>query len=238
MAAKKASKVKPVSRDTGFSKLRSLACFDEVNRRLCEGYPLKEVAQYIQDEEKEYLEVKRESLIWTLDAYRNTIPKAQLLAKRMPPVFAKAAETVRKGLDELEELENLYKLQMQRIEIDRKNEKNIGKLLHTMTPEIKAAKDILSTIAQLKMDLGLSKRHLGQLDVDARVMADVQTRYAGKPSVTQVLNNAESRRKLLGLVDQVLALESKVEDAEIVDDEDENDPIDDLLGSEEDEDKP
>lgn len=229
MAGNNSGRVKPVSRDKSFAKLRAMQCFEEAHQMLCEGYPIKEVARFIQEDKQEYTEVKRDSLQWTLDAYRATIPKAQLVAKRMPTVFNKAAEQVRKGLDEIEELERLYQLQMERISIDAKNEKNINKLLPTMTAEIKAAKDIAVAIAELKMDLGLSKRHIGQLDVDTRVLAEVSHRYE-KPEVAKVMANAESRRKLLGIIDQMAVLttksmdsEGEVTEAELLDEDDEDD---------------
>jgi len=180
---------------------------------ICEGYPLKEVAHFIQEDKKEYTEIKRESLVWLLDDYRKTIPKAELIGRRMPPVFAKAANKVRESIDELEEMQKLYVKQMERLEIDLNNEKKIGKLLTSMPQEIKQAKDILQAIAQLKMDLGLSKRHLGQIDVDARVMADVQHRY-NNTEVVKVMENPESRRKLLGIAQQFLALTKKPIDVE------------------------
>ena len=56
----------------------------------------------------------------------------------------------------------------------------------------------------LKMDLGLSKRHLGQMDVEARLMADVAVRY-NKPEVQNVLSNPQSRKKVLNLVERLMS---------------------------------
>jgi hypothetical protein len=93
---------------------------------------------------------------------------------------------------------------MRRIEIDVQNENNIKKLLPTTGQEVRIAREILSTYADLKMDLGLSKRHLGQMDVDARVMADVALRY-NKTEVQAVLNDPQSRKKVLGLVERLMS---------------------------------
>jgi hypothetical protein len=54
------------------------------------------------------------------------------------------------------------------------------------------------------MDLGLSKRHLGKMDVDARVLADVAVRY-NKTEVHAVMSDAQSRKKVLSLVERLMS---------------------------------
>ena len=104
----------------------------------------------------------RESLIQTLKEFRGSIPPAMRAARVMPKAILEAREEVEKGLDELAALEDLYALQTQRMNIDGEVEKKIGKLIPTMTQEVRVAREILQTYADLKMDLGLSKRHLGR----------------------------------------------------------------------------
>jgi hypothetical protein len=181
-----------------------LICFDEVYSRILDGWPLSEVARFIQDIKKEATDLTRSGLIATLQDFRQTIPAAELTKKRLTPVYINAVKEVEEGLDELKEIEKLYKLQMRRIEIDVQNENNIKKLLPTTGQEVRIAREILSTYADLKMDLGLSKRHLGQMDVDARVMADVALRY-NKTEVQAVLNDPQSRKKVLGLVERLMS---------------------------------
>ena len=218
--AKTQRRTKVTGRESNFVKLRSMKCFDEVMKRLKDGLPLRELAAYIQDDCEEYTHVKRDSLLTILQEFRVTIPKAQLISKRLAPVFHKAADRVRKGVDEIEELEKLYAMQMGRIEIDSKNEKNIRKLLPTMPTEMKVATEILKTIAQLKMDLGLTTRHLGKVEVDARVLSEVQERYTN-PTLMQVLSNPESRQRLLSIADQFRSLTARTveaDDAEVLED--------------------
>jgi len=194
--------------DKGFSKLKALKCFDTVYHFICQGWVTAEVARYIQVEQKEYTEVTRPSLEVLLSEFRRTIPPAQLIKQRLPPVFKKAAEETRRGLDELKEYERLYHMQMERIDIDLKHERNVKKLFGTTVQEIRAARELLHDYAKLKMDLGLSKRHLGQLDIDTRIVADIATKYDSE-AVTTVMDSPESRRKVLGLAERVLALVGK-----------------------------
>jgi len=195
--------VKPRSRQQTFTKLRSLKCFKEVHSRLVAGWPIPEIVKFVQDVQHEYTDVTRTGLISVLKLYKKTIPAAELAERVASPLVMKAVHAVEEGIDELDEMQKLYKLQMERIQIDFNNEKSIKKLLPTMTQEVRVAREILNTYASLKMDLGLSKRHIGQLDIDARIVADTASRYEGE-SVGKVLDNPESRRKVLSMAQRLL----------------------------------
>jgi hypothetical protein len=212
MTMKKGDRVRPLSRDEGFQKLRSLRCFNEVYERILAGWSMSELARYIQEDRQEYAHATKQALMQTLQRFRDSIPPAQLVSKRMPPVFHKATEEVEAGIDELKELENLYKLQMDRIGIDLATEKGIKKLMPTMTQEVRVARELLSAIADLKMDLGLNTRHIGQVDVEAHLHADLQAKY-GKDSVKKVMADPEARRKVLNIAERILALPARTEKA-------------------------
>lgn len=193
---------KPRNRASRFKKLRALKCFDEVHRRILQGWQLPALARYIQEEEKEYLEISFESLVCALKDYRESIPPGELIQERMPQVFEKAAVEVQQGLDELTELEELYRTQRKRIDIDFALERSMGKLFPSMTQEMRTAREILSTIAELKMDLGLANRRLGTVDIDAHITAHVEGRYSN-PRLAAVLANPEKRQRLLGIAKQL-----------------------------------
>lgn len=211
-----AYRVKPRSRNSSvrFAKLKALACFKDVHTRILEGWPLSQIAKFIQVDRKEYTDVTGPSLVSVLAEYRSTIPAGTLIKQTpLSPIYNKAADTVEDGLDELAELDRLYEIQLKRINIDLANEEKIKKLLPSMTPEIRAAKDILMARAQLKMDLGLTDRHLGTAEVEVNVAAEAAQKF-GSPTVKQVLESDESRRKLLGIAERVLSVsKSKRADA-------------------------
>jgi hypothetical protein len=211
------SKFGPVSREAGFQKLRALRCFQEVHQKLVDGWGLTELAKWIQRDRREYTDVKRITLVHLLKDYRNSLPPGTLIERRMPSVFHKAAKRVKKGLDEVKELEDLVKFQKRRIRIDGGTEKKINKLLPTMTQEVRTLRECLQTLADVKMDLGLSKRHLGELNLDATLLADVVGRY-GNPAVAKVLQDPQSRQKVMGVAEKFLALaSSSEEDGDVVD---------------------
>jgi hypothetical protein len=176
-----------------------------------------ELARYVQEECKEYTHVTRQSLSDILKSYRNHLPPAMFIAKRMPQSFEKAAETVRKGIDELAELEKLYELQMRRIGIDENTEKKINKLMPTMTQEVRVAAEILGRIATLKQDLGLSEHHLGKLELEAKLHTEVEGKY-GSQAVIAVISDPQKRRKVLGLAERLLASSNKSKEDPELDD--------------------
>ena len=201
---KRSFRIRPVSRDGGHHRVRTLVCFQEVYGKILDGWPLSEIARYVQEIKKEALDLTRKGLVAALEDYRKTIPPAELTKKRLTPTYLAAAQEVEQGLDELQELKKLYLMQLGRIEIDVQNEKNIKKLLPSTGQELRIAREILANSADLKMELGLSKRHLGQMDVEARLLADVAVRY-NKPEVQTVLSNAQSRKKVLSLVEHLMS---------------------------------
>lgn len=202
----RSKRIRPVSRETRFLRLRALKCFKEVHQRLLEGWSPGKLAAFIQDDQKEYTDVGRASLEAQLGEYRASLPPGELVKERLPRFHAEQAQKVQEGFDELAEMESLYKMQLERISIDLKTEKTIGKLMPSMTQEMRAAREILSDIAQLKMDLGVNERHLGKMEVETQVIADVTQRYDS--NVGAVMAQPESRRKLLGIAERFMSLAS------------------------------
>jgi hypothetical protein len=202
-----ARRIRPLSRETRFLRIRGLKCFKEAHAQLLEGFTASKVADFIQKECKEYTDITTDSLVQQLSEYRASLPKGEVVQARIPRFFEKAAETVTEEFNSLAELKRLYKMQMERIEIDLKIEKSMGKLMpQSMTQEMRAAREILHDISELEMDLGLHQRKLGQVDIEARVVSDVASRY--DDAVGKAMESPESRRKLLGIAERFLSLAS------------------------------
>jgi hypothetical protein len=202
-------KIRPKSRETRFKKLRSLVCFSEVHQKLKDGYSTIEVARFIQQEKAEYLGTSEKGLASLLRQYRDTIPAADMLSDRPIPAVRKALTKLNEGMDEVTELEKLHNLQQKRIQIDYKLEKKVGKLLAGTNYEIRLDKDILKDSAAIKMDLGINQRHLGQLDIEANLTAEVMGRYNNE-AVAKVVSDPESRRKVLSVAEKFVALAAKL----------------------------
>ena len=213
-------RVKPVSRKYDrFERLRSLKCFDDINEMLVTGWPIAEVAKYIQGTKREYTDIEELSLIYILQAFRRSLPPSTLVARRLPQAFQKASQEVRDGLDVLAEMSKLYEIQMKRVEIDFKLEQKAQKLIPSMTQEVKEARGILEGIQKMKMDLGLDERHLGTLQIDSGATDEVVTRY-GRSSVRRVLEDPKASRKVLSLAERFVEISKSRE--EFVDDPEED----------------
>lgn len=209
-----------------YQKLRSLQCFDLVYARIKDGWPITEIARFIQEDKHEYTEVSRAGLVSVITGFRSSLPPAELIKKRLPDAFIEAKKELDDTIDEVREMEELYRLQMRRVKIDVAIEEKIGKLMPTMTSEIKEARQLLESVANLKMDMGVHSRvpqkHEVSVDVDEILEKDLSQHF-GSPTVKKVLENPESRHRVMGTVERFLritgesatAAETKKEEAEV-----------------------
>lgn len=215
----------PRSRKTGFVKLRAMVCFPEVHDKLCKGWPLNQLATWIQEEQQEYTDVEHVSLVKVLQNYRDSIPAGERSKYALSKSHLAAIAQVEDDIDEMREMIKLYRRQERRMEIDGKVEEQIGKLLPTMTQDVRVTLEILNRIAQLKMDLGVNERHLGTVDLEAQMLAGVEERYAGT-DVGTVLTDPKKRRRLLNIAEHALSLSKRgvgIEGELVIEDEETGD---------------
>ncbi len=205
------NRIRPVSRPThsAYSRLKSMQNFAEVDRRVRLGWSPNDVAVSIHEEFKELLDVSVKYLKKLIERYRTLIPPAELSAVSPNSLLGKhIAKRMSQGIDELAELERLYQVHIERIDIDIANEKRINKLLPSTQQEIVVAMKLLKQSSDLKMDLGLTKRQLGSMEVTGTLAADATTRY-GRESVGKTIADPESRRNVLGIAEKLMLLAEK-----------------------------
>jgi hypothetical protein len=215
--------VKPKSRKGGYQKLRNLGCFEEMKARMLRGWPLKQLARFIQDDNGELEDMPIGALCGTLANFRKTLPPGEfanppgecptVVKERMTPHHERAIERMKESLDEVEELEKLFRLQMERVKIDNTHEKDNEKLLPSMTQEIRLAKEILESSAQLKMDLGIEKRHLGSIEASTRIVDEIGSKY-GTDAVAKVLEDPKSVHRVRALANKFLLTSGSGENVE------------------------
>lgn len=201
--------VRPVSREQKkAAALKDCRCFDEVDRRLRMGWSSTDLVKFVQEESKELEHLSQNYVRKMIDEYRRDIPPAELaITSQNTAVAMHANRRLSNGLNELEELENLFVKQKQRIEIEMTNEVNIKKLLPQTGREIFYAMKILKQSADLKMDLGIAKRQLGEVSVTGHASVEIGNRY--NDGVGKVMSDADSRRKVLSMVNALSALSEK-----------------------------
>ena len=200
--------IRPVSRQAapkGVAALKATHCFPEVERRVRLGWSSSDLSRMIQDEYGELGHLSDKYLKKLIDNYRQEIPPAELaMTSGNSKVSRGAQRKMATGLNELEELEKLYEMQMKRIDIDVDNEKKINKLFPTTGREVFVAMKLLKQSADLKASLGIYKRQLGTVEVTAQGAIEVGQRY--DEGIGQILAEPDSRRKVASMVDTLLKL--------------------------------
>ena len=142
------------TRNDAYALLKELPYFDEIDSRIKANISVKEVARWIQEDRGGRLDVTREGLEKQLFRYkRNLLPGE--VAEKQPMFFQKQIEKLERGVDEIEELEKLYLLQLHRMDRCIKAEDAADELSGSTRPEIRLAVDILSKMVEKKAQLGL-----------------------------------------------------------------------------------
>lgn len=192
-----------------FVKLHELVCFKEVEERVRSGWPISQIADFVQKERGEYTDVARESLMKTLTLYREQKGKTELLQARMPEKVEQWVKESEDAVDEVKELAKLFKLQMARINIDATNEKTIKKLFKTLGQEVFFATKILQTSAAIKMDFGLIKRAPTEIDANVGILSMDVVAHFGSDAVKKVVADPIARRKVVSLVERMAKMEAE-----------------------------
>lgn len=181
--------------------LKHLKCIGEVIELLKQRYPVTEIARFIQEDAKEAVDFKRSTIIRRLYELIEELPPATLVEGVLPTPMVNQVRKLRKGMNELDEMEKLFKKQMDRLDIDCKTEKQINKLFSGTHKEILAAQKILTDMAELKINLGLLKAGMDG-DENAQAMLGA-IHKSTNPVVDKVLSDAVSRHRVLTLIEQL-----------------------------------
>jgi hypothetical protein len=188
-----------------YLKLRSLPCFPEVYKLLCDGYPFSQVSAFIQNEHGEYSGIQQRSLTQLLqNFYEEGIPDDQKVS------FPEAVEVKKQkrvdNFDPVEEAKALYFTQLARVQIATTAEETNNLLMQTTGKEIKIASDLLTRLAKLitaaAQEGGESKTELergARLSIDAEEATGIESEFLQDPvkrqqllELVQALRNAPS----------------------------------------------
>jgi hypothetical protein len=155
---------KKKAKSHAFKDLKAMPCFDEFDKKVKAGIALEEVGRWLQEDMFQQMDIKRDSLVRKLYRYKSSLPPADIVKE--PPIYVqKAIERMTRGVNEIDELEKLYLLQLRRISIDADTESKINKLFSSTGGEIKIAADLLNSMMEKKMELGILSKAPEQLEV-------------------------------------------------------------------------
>lgn len=183
----------------------------EMDSRIKHGYSLPDLAKWLHEEKGECADLTHDSLVTTLYRYREDMKPMEVAERLLPGIVKEAKVEIERQVDELEELQKLYKLQRERIEIGVQFEKSSRVLNKNMTQEIAQAASILMRRHEIKMDLGVEGgRNLGTLSVNPLLGASVSSKY--DVDIVQAASDPISRGKALAVARALAALDGDVLD--------------------------
>ncbi len=147
-------------------KFRSLSFFQEFDKRVRQGISSHRIAKWLQKEMCEFTNIKPSSLEVYIRAYKASLPPCTVeIAK--PRYIDTMLEKMEGGIDELEELESLYLIQMQRVSAFVESEANSNTVYPRTHKELQVAADLLKTRVNLKLELGISKKSPYEVNVNS-----------------------------------------------------------------------
>jgi hypothetical protein len=194
--------------------IEGMKCYEEVKERILSGWSPGKIADFVVENHAEdfaSLATTRDGLLDWLVLYRKKLSPAELVSLRMPRELERAKERLEAGVDVLSEIETLYSMQKERIEIDFGIEKKLKKLFKNTGNEIAIAANLLKDVVALRAELGLDNGEMNGREVREQLITDYATRY-GRTEVNKVLADRESVSKVLSVVEDVFTY-MKTDDA-------------------------
>jgi hypothetical protein len=185
-----------------FARLKQLRCFDRVMDMLSYGYPATEVAKFIRSQ-GEYKGAKLVSIAEALRKYRREeMLPSDVLACRRPDIIVKAKKQYSDKLQELRELDLLREHYWNRFALALARETDSGIPSQTVDRTGKALLDIVRTMHNVKMDLGISgKRQLGTLHLSPERLEEISKKYGEGPA--RAMADPVSRARVLAYLRKV-----------------------------------
>jgi len=189
-------------------ELKELPFVDEIDLMIKNGFTDAYIVEHIQQEKHALLNYPRDQLIGTIQKYRDELPPSKVAALAMPSQFISKMKQFNQGVDVLGELNDLYHLHRERVNIAVEIERQEQMLLPGTVKEIAQALEILKVIGEMQMNLGLTERHLGTIGIDANIMAVIDQEIDRDSK--DALQNPENRRKILELVDNLSSVDESI----------------------------
>jgi hypothetical protein len=181
----------------------------KMDEKVQHGFSLTEVARWLHEEQEQCTDLSRDSLVTTLYRYREDMKPMEIVRGMIPVVAQDAVKTIEKAIDELDELQKLYHLQRERIDIGLQFEKSSRVLNKNMTQEIAQAASILMRRHEIKMDLGHEGgRNLGTIGVRPELASAVSNNF--DQDVMSTASDPISRGKALAVAKALAALDGDV----------------------------
>lgn len=162
-----------------FKRIKTLKCYDQVVEMLYAGYPTPVVANFIQKRMKEYADITHGTMIVRLHEFRESeLHAGEMVRRTLPRVFSKAEKKFSNKMQELERLEDQYRVMQYRLDVAHGDERMSGEINPDVDKIAKSMLGIIGAMHSIKMDLGLiGSRDLGTITVSAENVERIKEKY-------------------------------------------------------------
>ena len=192
----------------GCEKLQRLDCFDEVLERIEMGHSALKIAEFIQEERKEYLEISRESLKRAINKFVSK-SGVRYIKSQAPSSHVNLKNSIPEFIDPAEMYQVLIAVQTERMLMAHKKELEDGKVNEQGNKQIDLLNKVLKNLSDVDIDRRKIKEMVGsrgrEFLIDSMDMIKEQYVERWGEQTTKIMFNPESRRRVLNALEQVRA---------------------------------
>lgn len=192
------------------SKLERMSCFPQVKNMLEQGVPVKEVARFVQEEAKEYLDASRGTVAASI--YHYVQRHSDVLIREQVPLPHMGIQLNNiPDINALSACNLALATQLDRIMIDYSTEKKIKKTINSNTFSLKVLNDLLKTKSLLEHREFERSRELakdGASSGSGMNLDDIpalKAKYAKQfgDQIANIVFDPASRRRIVGALEKV-----------------------------------
>ncbi len=205
-----------LSKSEKLSKLERMSCFPKVKNMLEQGVSVKEVARFIQEEAKEYLDASRDTVAAAIYRYVQLHTDA-LIREQVPLPHMGLQQRNIPDVDALSVCNLALATQLDRVMIDYATEKKIKKTINSNTLSMKILSDLLKTksfLEQREFEKSMETAKAGQSSgsgIELDDMSRLRSGYAAKfgNDIANIVFDPGSRRRIMSALERVKRTSNK-----------------------------
>ena len=199
------------------NKLTQLKCWPQVQNKIRAGEKIVDIVKYIQVDQKEYGDVKTDSLRRQLARIKIDIAPGgttveQAIANKKLEELKELADMAKTPdlpeekkktvyINVLEKAGELFTIQMERLEMGRTLENTLKYLIKTLTSDVGEARECLKFVFEIQQELGIHKKQPLDDIGDARFRT---LTFEGRQRVLKALDIVRDKLKVAEIEDKRL----------------------------------
>ena len=182
-----------------------LPSFEDVHRRILRGESASSIARTLVEEGE--VELNMDAVVAHLRSYRRTLTDFELVTTAgRSDVVTRAMGAVERHMDELDELNELYRMQKERIRqgIDGESGRGDAGLDPRITQAISVAIGTVKASHAVKVSMGFHLPKEASTEMSNEVLDEMADRYGD--GVAELMKTPKSRTRVLNLMQRFLAV--------------------------------